>query len=293
MSTVTEIRPRPSVPWRRTKRRLSAARRNVSLTIGLVILALWVLLAVFAGLIAPYDPGSTDFAALAAPSIEHPFGTDRLGHDVLTRVIFSAQQDLYLAVAGIAIAFIAGAAIGVAVGYTRRWWGDGVMRLLDGVQAFPLLILALALVQALGAGPTTIIVSLAIINVPQLIRVVRSQVLSIREQRYVEAAVAAGNPTRRVLFRHILPNASLPLLSQATIALAYSILVIAALSFLSVGIQPPAAEWGQMISDGYPALIGGQWWVSIFPGLAVVSVVLAFNLVGDALQQTFSHERSV
>ena len=278
-------------PRSRSRRTLRWLRLNPELVAGCSLILGWIVIAAFAPLIAPHDPASTSFAALKSPGGANPFGTDRLGHDVFSRVLFAPRTDLYLAVSGTLIALAVGVLIAVPVGYTRRWWGDVVMRLFDGFQAFPVLILALALVQALGQGSGTIIASLAIINVPLFVRVVRGQVLSLREQRFVEAAVAAGNPTRRILFRHILPNATVPILAQATISIAYAILIVAALSFLSVGIKPPTAEWGQMISDGYQSLTTGQWWIAIFPGLAVVTVVLGFHLVGDGLQRAFAIQR--
>ena len=270
---------------------LRTARRNSELTAGGALILAWVAVALLAPVLAPHDPSSTSFAALQAPGSGHLFGTDRLGHDVFSRVLYAPRADLYLAVSGILIALVVGVLIAVPVGFTRRWWGDVVMRFFDGFQAFPVLILALALVQALGQGSGTIIASLAIINVPLFVRVVRGQVLSLRERRFVEAAIAAGNPTRRILFRHILPNTTFPILAQATISIAYAIIIVAALSFLSVGIKPPTAEWGQMISDGYQNLTTGQWWIAIFPGLAVVTVVLGFHLVGDGLQRTFAIQR--
>ena len=273
------------------RRPLRAARRNPELTVGGALILGWIAIALLAPVIAPHDPASTSFAALQGPGSDHLFGTDRLGHDVFSRVLWAPRADLYLAVSGILIALVVGVLIAVPVGFTRRWWGDVVMRFFDGFQAFPVLIMALALVQALGQGSGTIIASLAIINVPLFVRVVRGQVLSLREQRFVEAAIAAGNPTRRILFRHILPNATFPILAQATISIAYAIIIVAALSFLSVGIKPPTAEWGQMISDGYQNLTTGQWWIAIFPGLAVVTVVLGFHLVGDGLQRSFAIQR--
>ncbi len=270
---------------------LRTARRNSELTAGGALILAWVAVALLAPVIAPHDPASTSFAALQAPGSSHLFGTDRLGHDVFSRVLYAPRADLYLAVSGVLLALLVGVLIAVPVGFTRRWWGDVVMRFFDGFQAFPVLIMALALVQALGQGSGTIIAALAILNVPLFVRVVRGQVLSLRERRFVEAAVAAGNPTRRILFRHILPNTTFPILAQATISIAYAIIIVAALSFLSVGIKPPTAEWGQMISDGYQNLTTGQWWIAIFPGLAVVTVVLGFHLVGDGLQRTFAIQR--
>lgn len=264
---------------------------TVTLFLGVALVAAWALVAAFAPVLAPHDPTVSVNAGLLSPSSEHPFGTDRLGFDVLSRVLYAPRMDLYLAVVGTGIALVLGVLIGVPVGYTRSIWGDLVMRLFDGLQAFPLLILALALVASIGQGSDAIIIALAFINVPIFVRVVRGQVLSLRERRFVEAAVATGNPLHRILLRHILPNTYVPILAQATISVAFAIIVIAALSFLGVGIGPPTPEWGAMIQSGTQNIITGQWWVSVFPGLAVASVVLGFHLIGDGLQHRMSTAR--
>jgi peptide/nickel transport system permease protein len=263
-------------------------RGGIELYAGLAIVLAWVVIAIFAPLIATHSPYVSVAAGLAPPSGENYFGTDRLGFDVFSRTIYAARQDLYLAVAGTGIALVIGVLIGIPVGFTRHWSGELTMRLFDGIQAFPLLVLALALVAGLGQSSGTIIAALAFVNIPIFVRVVRSQVLTLREQRFVEAAVASGNPTWRILFRHVLPNTWVPILAQATISIAFAIIIIAGLSFLGVGIKPPTPEWGLMIQTGYQNLISGQWWISIFPGLAVASVVLGFHLIGDGIQHAFT-----
>jgi len=290
MNEIVAGRPAPE-RVRRGRSLGRAARRNPELFAGAGIILAWIVIAIFSPLIAPHSPTSTNFPSLKGPGGANIFGTDQLGHDVFSEVLYASRVDLYLAVSGTLIGLVLGVLIAVPVGYTRRWWGDGVMRLFDGFQAFPVLILALALVQALGQGPSTIIAALAIINVPVFVRVVRSQVVSLREQRFVEAAIATGNPTRRILFRHILPNTTGPVLAQCTISIAYAVLVVAGLSFLSLGIKPPTPEWGAMIANGYGSLTTGQWWIATFPGLAVITVVLGFHLLGDGLQRAFVIQR--
>jgi peptide/nickel transport system permease protein len=258
---------------------------------GSCVLGAWIVIAIFAPLLAPYNPNSPQFMSLLAPNSKNVFGTDQLGRDVLSRVLYGSRQDLFLAAVGAGVAMFLGSAIGIAVGYSRRWWSGLTMRFFDGLQAFPLLILALALVEALGPGSTTIIIALAVINVPLYVRIVRSQVLTLRERRFIEAAVAAGNPTYRILYRHILPNTLLPIIVQTTITLAYAVLVVAALSFLAVGVPPPTAEWGGMISTGYSSLLSGQWWLAIFPGAALITVIYAFHAIGDGLQRKFAIDR--
>jgi peptide/nickel transport system permease protein len=221
------------------------------------------------------------------PSAQHYFGTDNLGFDVFSRVLYAPRSDLLVACGGTLIAMAIGTVLGVAIGMARGVLSDAPMRLVDALQAFPLLILALTLVSALGQDDVSIIAAIAFINVPIFLRIVRAQVLSLRERRFVEAAIADGSPRWRVLLRHILPNTMGPVIAQTTVSMATAVIVVAALSYLTLGLKPPTPEWGDMIQAGTTALISGQWWMSVFPGVALGSLVCGFMLLGEGLQELF------
>lgn len=271
--------------------RLGRLRSSRELQIGIALVLAWGVIAIFAPLIAPHTPYAPTGDPLSGPSGSHPFGTDKLGFDVFSRVVYAPRLDLYIATAGTAIAAVIGWAIGVAVGYSRRLWSDGVVRVMDALQVFPLLVLALTFVAAVGKGPLPIIAAIAFVNVPIFARLVRSQVLTLRELRFVEAAIAVGNPTWRVLAKHVLPNTVVPVLVQASISVALAVLITAGLSFLGVGITPPSPEWGWMIANGTQNIVSGQWWISVFPGLAVATLVLGFHLIGDGLTELLQRAR--
>jgi peptide/nickel transport system permease protein len=280
-----------SLEGRRERRSRHLAGRGALVT-GAMIVGAWVVIAIFAGEIANHNPRLPVGPPLAHPGSQFFFGTDTLGFDVFSRVMYAPRVDLYLAVGGTLIAVMVGMVLGVAIGMASGLLADGPMRVFDALQAFPLLILALALVAALGQSSISIIAAIAFINVPIFVRIVRSQVLSLRERRFVEAAVAEGNPRWRILTRHIMPNVTSPVLAQATNSVAFAIVVIAALSFLSIGLKPPTPEWGQMIQGGTQGIQSGQWWMSIFPGSALATLVLGFILLGEGLQNLLKVERS-
>lgn len=269
----------------------SALAGRGALYAGATIVGVWILIAILAPVIADHDPRLPVGPPLAPPGGEFRFGTDKLGFDVFSRVVHAPRVDLYLAAGGTLIAVVVGTVLGVVIGSARGLWADGPMRVFDAVQAFPLLVLALALVAAIGQNPSAIIAAIAFINVPIFLRIVRSQVLSLRERRFIEAAVADGNPRWRILVRHVMPNTFSPVLAQATVSIAFAIVVIAALSFLSVGLKPPTPEWGAMIQTGTEGIQSGQWWMSIFPGCALASLVLGFILLGEGLQDLLNVER--
>jgi peptide/nickel transport system permease protein len=277
-----------------------AARRRVPavlagrapLVAGALIVGAWIVIAVFAGPIATHNPRLPVGAPLTPPGHAYWFGTDNLGFDVFSRVVYAPRADLYLATVGTLIAVVIGTTLGIAIGMARGVLSDVPMRLFDALQAFPLLVLALALVAGIGQSPGAIIAAIAFINVPIFVRIVRSQVLSLRERRFVEAAVAEGNPRWRLLGRHIMPNVMSPVLAQATNSMAFAVVIIAALSFLSVGLKPPTPEWGQMIQAGAQGIQSGQWWMSIFPGAALATLVLGFILLGEGLQDLLKVERA-
>jgi peptide/nickel transport system permease protein len=274
--------------WRALAR-MTGGRQG--LIAGGAIVAAWVVVALAAPLIAPYDPRLPAGSPLDGPGRRYMFGTDTLGFDVFSRVVYAPRVDLLLAAGGMLVALVIGTALGAAIGMARGIWADAPMRVFDALQAFPLLVLALALVAAVGQDDGAIIAAIALINVPLFLRVVRSQVVSLRERRFIEAARADGNPEWRILVRHIMPNTITPVVAQATNSIAFAVIVIASLSFLSVGVKPPTPEWGQMIQAGAQGIQSGQWWMSVFPGAALAALVLGFVLLGEGLQDVLRGER--
>ncbi|MXV90439.1 MAG: ABC transporter permease [Acidimicrobiia bacterium] len=223
--------------------------------------------------------------ALLPPSVRHPFGTDRSGFDIFVRVFHAPRIDLTIVVLGVGLGALIGIVLGVAAGFSRRLMGEASMRLADVVQAFPLLILAIALVSLGGNSLTNVVFVLAFVNAPVFLRLVRSRVLTVREQRYIQAAVALGNSTTRLVFRHVLPNSLGPAVVQFGVSMGYGILTLAGLAYLGVGVQVPTPEWGSMILGGASYITTGQWWISIFPGIFLAFAVFAFNLLSEGIEQ--------
>lgn len=264
--------------WRR-------ARRNWVSTIALAIIVAMILAALFAPWIAPYDADETDpAAALQSLSLHHLLGTDIYGRDLLSRIIFAARVDLAVSFGATALALAIGSTIGALSGLYRGWVDLIIMRCVDSVMAFPAFILAMAITAALGNSVTNVLVAIAITQIPTYLRLVRGEILRIREMEYADAARVVGNPPWRIVFIHLLPNCLPPIIVQATLAMGYALLTMAALSFIGLGIRPPQSEWGSMTAEGAQYIVTGEWWLFLFPGLAIVIMVLAFNLVGDALR---------
>jgi peptide/nickel transport system permease protein len=259
---------------------------SASLLIGCAILVLFALVAIFAPLLTHYDPEQAlSGSPLLPPSREHWFGTDSVNMDVFARVLFAARLDLLIALVSTAAAMAVGVPLGVATGYYAGLRSEVLLRALDVLQAFPVLILATAVVTATHQGVVSIIAVIAVLNTPLFLRTVRGEVLSLRTRPYVEAAQCLPNSDFRILRYHVLPNAMTPVFVQATLSAALSILIATGLAFVGVGITPPTPEWGVMIRAGAEQMISGQWWVSFFPGLAVALIILGFNLLGDGLRQ--------
>lgn len=262
-----------------------AAKRRVRPSTAAIaggVLVVIVLLALLAPVLRP-GPNAVSLAeAMEGPSWAHPFGTDDKGRDILARVLAAARIDLVIAVAGSLIAFLVGGTIGLLIGYVGGPVSEGVMRLLDAIQAFPVLVLGLALLAFLGQNVSTIIYAIAFVNTPVFVRLVRAETIAVCGMPYVEAARCVGNPTRRILSRHVLPNVVTAALTQLTTTAGYAILLTGGLSFLGVGVQPPTAEWGAMIQQGLQFLVTGQWWLSVFPGIALVITVLCLQTIGEA-----------
>ncbi len=264
--------------WRRlTRNRLSF--------VALCAILLVTLAAVLAPWIAPYDPDEPDAeATLATVSLQHPLGTDLYGRDQLSRVIHAGRIDLLVALSATAIALTLGGALGAVAGYRGGWVDQLVMRSVDAVMAFPAFILAMAITAALGNSVANVVAAIAITHVPIYTRLLRGEMLKIRESEYAEAARTVGNRPWQIVLRHLLPNCVPPLIVQATLAMGFAILTVAALSFIGLGIQPPQSEWGEMTAEGAGYVVSGEWWLVLFPGFAIMVTVLAFNLVGDTLR---------
>jgi len=262
----------------------TVAKRPLAVLGAAMILA-WVVAAIFAPLIATANPLAQNFAPLSPPSAAHLFGTDELGRDVFSRVVYGARLSLPLAVLLISISVVIGSTLGVIAGYFRGWVDGVIMRLTDLVFAFPAIILALVVTASLGAGLQNAVLALVIVTWPAYARVVRGLVLSIGDSDYVKVGRLLGASARRTVVRDVLPNFIGPILVLAMLDLGGAILLLSGLSFLGLGAQPPTAEWGQMVSEGVSYF--QYWWMATFPGLAIFTVVLAFNFVGDSLRDIF------
>lgn len=242
------------------------------------------LVAFFAPVVAPFDPNATDAAsALLPPSWHFPLGTDVYGRDQLSRIIFASRIDLLIPSCATLAAVIVGALLGATIGYSGGWIDLVVMRAVDAVMAFPAFVLAMGITAALGNATINVAIAISITQVPSYVRLVRGEMLRARETEYAEAARTVGNPAWRVILFHLLPNCIPPLIVQATLAMGFALLTMAALSFIGLGIQPPQSEWGVMTAEGANHIVTGEWWLFLFPGLAIVITVLAFNLLGDGL----------
>ena len=264
---------------------LAAARRQPLAAIGAIVALAWVFIAIFAPLIAPADPLSQAFPPSQAPSLHHLFGTDELGRDVLSRVIYGSRVSIPIALLLVVLAATIGGILGGVAGYFRGIADGGIMRGADLVFAFPAIILAMVVAAVLGRGLQNAALAIVVVAWPSYARVVRGLVLSVGESEYVQSARLLVAPARRTLFRDVLPNVAGPVLVLATLDLANAILLLAGLSFLGLGAQPPQAEWGSMVADGTQYF--QWWWMGTFPGLAIFTVVLAFNFLGDSLRDIF------
>lgn len=272
---------------RERPQRLTFLLRQEKLTLaGLLVVLVYLLIAALGPLLAPYDPTAINFdVQLSPPTANHPFGADNVGRDILSRVIIATRLDLALALGAVGGALVIGALLGMVAGYAGGWLDELLMRLMDVVQSFPAFILALGVVAALGQGMLNILLVVALINIPAYARLMRTQMLALRERQYVAAARLAGNSHPRIVLRHLLPNTLAPVLAIASLNIGWAILTTAGLSFLGIGVQPPAPEWGQMIAAGTADLATGVWWTSVFPGLTLFVFVLGCNLLGDGVQR--------
>jgi peptide/nickel transport system permease protein len=253
--------------------------------VAFALFGLLLIVAVFAPWLVPHDPMASHASeALHPPNTEFWLGTDALGRDILSRLIAASRLDLGIAASAVALAATFGTALGLIGGYFGGWSDRIIGRFTDTIMAFPLFVLAMGIVAALGNTIANIVYATAIINLPLYARLVRTETNIRREAGFVEAARLSGNSELRILFTHILPNL-LPLMAvQTSLTLGYAILNAAGLSFIGLGVQPPTPEWGIMVSDGAASIVSGEWWVALFPGLALMGAVFCFNLMGDGLR---------
>ncbi len=262
-----------------------ALRGNPLNLIALGLLGLICVIAVLGPSLVPHDPLATDTAvALQPPSAQHWFGTDQLGRDLFSRVVVATRLDLLIALGAVALSMVAGSVLGAIIGYWGGVLDAVVSRLVDVLMAFPLFVLAMALVAALGNSVINVVYATAIVNLPFYIRLARSEIRPRRALGYAEAARAGGSGNWRILSRHLIPNIAAPLVIQGSVNLGWAVLNAAGLSFLGLGVRPPTPEWGIMVAEGARFIASGQWWIVTFPGLALMLAVFTFNLLGDALR---------
>ena len=265
---------------------------NLLTVVAFSLFVLIVFLGIFGPVIAPYDPLASNTAhALKPPSWTHPFGTDNLGRDVLSRVIVATQLDLAISVAAVALSFVAGSVLGSLAGYFGGWIDKIVGRITDTIMAFPLFVLAMGIVAALGNTVENIVYATAIINLPFYTRVARAEVNVRRNAGYVAAARLAGNSELRLLAFHIYPNILPPMMVQISLNMGWAILNAAGLSFIGLGVRPPTPEWGIMVAEGAAFIVSGEWWLALFPGAALMLAVFCFNLLGDGLRDLIDPRR--
>jgi peptide/nickel transport system permease protein len=270
--------------------RLRPAWRQPLAMIGAAIAVGWLIVAIFAPYIAPHDPLAQIYPPSQSPSSAHLFGTDELGRDVLSRVIYGSRVSVPIALLLVLLAALIGGVIGALAGYFRGLVDGVSMRIVDLFFAFPAIILAMVVAAVLGRGLQNAALAIVVVAWPAYARVVRGLVLSVGDSEYVESARLLGSSARRTLFRDVMPNVAGPVLVLATLDLASAILLLAGLSFLGLGAQPPQAEWGSMVAEG--AQYFQWWWIGTFPGLAIFSAVLAFNFLGDSLRDFFDPQTS-
>lgn len=271
--------------------RYVVAENPVTLAAFALFLALG-LVAIAGAWVAPFDPLLSDTTrALQPPSARHWFGTDQLGRDILSRVVVATRLDLAIALSAVAISFALGSIAGACAGFFGGWTDRIVTRVTDTIMAFPLFVLAMAIVAALGNTLANIVIATAVINLPFYARMARTEANVRRELGFVEAARLAGNGPARVLAVHVFPNCLPPMMVQASLNLGWAILNAAGLSFIGLGVRPPTPEWGIMVAEGAAFIVSGEWWIALFPGLTLMLAVFCFNLLGDGLRDLIDPRR--
>ena len=252
---------------------------------SMALFLFFVLVAITGSLWLPYDPLASNTAiALQPPNAQHWFGTDHLGRDVFSRVVIATRLDLFIALAAVSLSSLVGTFLGALAGYYGGWYDKIIGRMADTILAFPLFVLAMGIVAALGNSLINVIYATAIINIPFYIRVARAEVAIQRKSQYVQAALLSGNSHFRTMLWHVLPNCLPALMVQLSLNMGWAILNAAGLSFIGLGVRPPQAEWGIMVAEGANYIISGEWWLALFPGFTLMLAVFCFNLLGDALR---------
>ncbi|SMH54009.1 ABC transporter permease [Mesorhizobium australicum] len=267
-------------------------RRNLAGAVAAVLIVVLMIVAIIGPYIAPYDPLSTNLReVLQPPSATFWFGTDHLGRDIFSRVIVAARLDFAIAIVAVSLSAVVGSAVGALSGYVGGWLDRILGRVVDVMMAFPLFVAAMALVAVLGNSVESIVLATAIINLPFYFRLMRAEISARRETGYVEAAIINGNSTTQVIFGFLVPNSLPPVIVQISLNLGWAILNTAGLAFIGLGVAPPTPEWGIMIQEGASMMVSGQWWVVVFPGLALAMSVFCFSLLGDAIRDVMDPRR--
>ena len=277
---VTPERPVQRWDW------LRLVARDKKALVGMIALAILTLAAIFAPFLTPYDPNAQDFAMIGAPSWAHPLGTDDLGRDLFTRLIHGGRISLFVGTSTVLMALVAGIVLGVSAGYYGGWLDTIIMRYIDLQWAFPNFIIAVYLVAVFGTGLSNVIIAISLAFIDDFARIARGMVLTIKEEQYIAAARTLGASDNRIMWRHILPNATAPIIVQATVSVSYAILAEAGLSFLGLGVQSSTPTWGLILADSR-SFISRAWWLGVFPGLFIMVTVLSINFLGDALRDLF------
>ncbi|MDX1432359.1 MAG: ABC transporter permease [Gammaproteobacteria bacterium] len=270
-------------PVRQRARWWRLLKRDKKAIAGFLILSVLTFAALFADVVAPYDPNAMDYDMIGAPSATHPLGTDDLGRDLLSRLIHGTRISLFVGVSTVLIALIAGTILGLASGYFGGWLDHVIMRYIDLQWAFPNFIIAVYLVAVFGTGLSNVIVAISLAFLDDFARIARGMVLTIKTEQYIDAARTVGMSHWRIMWRHILPNATAPLIVQGTVSIAYAILAEASLSFLGLGVEADTPTWGLILAESR-SFISRAWWLGVFPGLAIMITVLSVNFLGDALR---------
>lgn len=292
MTLATTSTPRPSALAATLKHARYVISDNPVTGLAFGMALILVLSALFGPYLVPHDPYVSNTAmALKPPSATYWFGTDQLGRDIFSRVIVATRLDLGIAVCSVALVFAAGGIAGIASGFFGGWTDRIIGRISDTIMAFPLFVLAMGIVAALGNTVTNIVIATAIINFPLYVRVARSEAQVRRQAGFVQAARLTGNSEWRILLTQILPNIMPIMMVQMSLTMGYAILNAAGLSFIGLGVRPPTAEWGIMVAEGATYIISGEWWIALFPGLALMFAVFCFNLLGDGLRDIVDPQR--
>jgi len=260
--------------------------RDKKAVVGLVVLSLMTLAALLAPVVAPYDPNAQAFESLSPPTVAHILGTDDLGRDLFSRVVYGARISLFVGVSTVLLSMLIGVLLGLLAGYFGGWLDNVIMRYIDLQWAFPNFIIAVYLVAVFGTGLANVIIAITLAFLDDFARIARGMALAIRSEEYVVAARTVGASQPRILLRHILPGAVAPVIVQATVSVSYAILAEAGLSFLGLGVKPTTPTWGLILSDAR-TFISRAWWLAVFPGLAIMLTVLSINFLGDALRDIF------